>query len=131
MVSYSQLDTSSISQSRFSGGASACVTAGRLAAADPNLRILVLEAGPHTNGLPDHQQPARYLTHLRPGSKTMTFHAAKPSEELAGRSVIIPCAHCVGGGSSVNCKPSRHRYGPVYLLIVRFASHDVHSGIRF
>lgn len=30
------------------GGASACVIAGRLAAADPGLKILVIEAGPPT-----------------------------------------------------------------------------------
>ena len=77
--------------------------AGRLAAADPSLRLLVLEAGPHTRGLDAHRQPARYSTHLHPNSKTATFNVSKPIEELGGRTVVIPSPHCVGGGSSINC----------------------------
>ena len=76
--------------------------AGRLAAADPSLRLLVLEAGPHTRGLDAHRQPARYPIHLHPTSKTATFNVSKPIEELGDRTVVVPSAHCVGGGSSIN-----------------------------
>ncbi|KAG1904334.1 uncharacterized protein F5891DRAFT_1184545 [Suillus fuscotomentosus] len=37
------------------GGTTACVVAGRLAAYDPSLRILILEAGQHTLNKPIHQ----------------------------------------------------------------------------
>jgi alcohol oxidase len=84
------------------GGTTSCVIAGRLAAADPSLKILILEAGPHTRGLAEHRQPARFLTHLNSTSKTVTFNQAKPSEHVAGRSVVVSCGRCVGGGSSVN-----------------------------
>lgn len=85
------------------GGASGCVVAGRLAAADPSLKILVVEAGPHTRDDVMHTQPARYLTHLRPGSTTVKFNVGKESPHLGGRSAVVPCGQCLGGGSSVNC----------------------------
>lgn len=88
------------------GGTSSCLIASRLADADPTLRILVVEAGPHTQENLAHVQPARYLHHLAPDSKTVTFVVANPEKELGGRQTIVPCGHCVGGGSSVNCKRS-------------------------
>ncbi|KAL0955056.1 hypothetical protein HGRIS_003974 [Hohenbuehelia grisea] len=84
------------------GGTAACVTAGRLAAAHPSLKILLVEAGPHTRDLQEHVQPARYMSNLFPGSKVFTFHAAQPSEHVGGRSIVVPVGKCVGGGSSVN-----------------------------
>ncbi|KAF7340007.1 GMC oxidoreductase [Mycena venus] len=84
------------------GGTSGCLIAGRLATADPSLRILVLEAGEHMRGLVAHIQPARYLSHLAPTSTTATFHVSKPSQNLGGRSLVTPSARCVGGGSSIN-----------------------------
>ncbi|EIN08874.1 alcohol oxidase [Punctularia strigosozonata HHB-11173 SS5] len=84
------------------GGTAAGVIAGRLAAADSNLRILVLEAGPHTRDQLIHTQPARYLAHLAPTSTTVRFYVGKPSEHLGGRQVVVPCGACLGGGSSVN-----------------------------
>jgi len=86
------------------GGTSACVVAGRLAAADPTLRILVIEAGSSTQGDLAHIQPARYAGHLLPDSKTVKFFTANPSEALGGRSVVVPTGQCIGGGSSVNCE---------------------------
>ncbi|KIY51711.1 alcohol oxidase [Fistulina hepatica ATCC 64428] len=84
------------------GGTAACVTAGRLAAADPSLKILLIESGEHTKGLDTHSQPARYFSHLGPTSKTVTFNIGRPSEHLGGRSLVTPSGRCVGGGSSVN-----------------------------
>ncbi|KAI0830227.1 alcohol oxidase-like protein [Trametes gibbosa] len=85
-----------------SGGTCGCIIAGRLAAADSSISILVLEAGPPTGNNPLHVQPARYLYHLRPESTTVRFHVGKESAALAGRAPIIPVGQCVGGGSSVN-----------------------------
>ncbi|KAJ3806589.1 hypothetical protein EV368DRAFT_76416 [Lentinula lateritia] len=84
------------------GGTAACVAAGRLASANPALRILVLEAGEHTKYEDSHVQPGRYFGHLSPASTTLDFHVGKPSKSLAGRSLVIPSGRCIGGGSSVN-----------------------------
>lgn len=84
------------------GGTTACITAGRLAKADPSLRILVLEAGPHTKDKIEHITPGRFYTHLAPGSNTTSFHVSKPSDAVGGRSIVVHTARCVGGGSSVN-----------------------------
>ncbi|KAI0065693.1 alcohol oxidase-like protein [Artomyces pyxidatus] len=84
------------------GGTAAGVIAGRLAVADPTLRILILEAGPPTHNIPIHTQPARFFNHLLPTSTTVRFHTSKPSAAVGGREVVVPCGQCVGGGSSVN-----------------------------
>lgn len=84
------------------GGATACVVAGRLAEADPSLKILILEAGPHTREVETHIQPARYFSNLARGGETFTYHVGKPSKSLNGRSPIVPCGRALGGGSSVN-----------------------------
>ncbi|KAJ7357002.1 GMC oxidoreductase-domain-containing protein [Mycena albidolilacea] len=83
-------------------GTTGSLIAGRLASADPSLRILILEAGEHTRGLAAHIQPARYLSHLAPTSTTVTFNVSEPSQNLGGRPLITPSARCVGGGSSIN-----------------------------
>ncbi len=35
-------------------------------------------------------------------SKTATFYESRASEWLGGRKAIVPCAHVLGGGSSIN-----------------------------
>lgn len=35
-------------------------------------------------------------------SKTASFYHSRPSEWLDGRRAIVPCAHVLGGGSSIN-----------------------------
>ncbi|KAJ7455243.1 GMC oxidoreductase-domain-containing protein [Mycena galericulata] len=84
------------------GGATGCVVAGRLAAADPSLKILIIEAGKHTKDVSTHTQPARYFANLASGGETFTYHVTKPSEALGNRPSIIPAGKGVGGGSSVN-----------------------------
>ncbi|KAK0201048.1 GMC oxidoreductase-domain-containing protein [Desarmillaria ectypa] len=84
------------------GGTTACIVAGRLTKADPNLKILILEAGPTTKDKIEHIQPGRYITHVAPDSKTMQFYESKASEHMAGRGLVVPSARCVGGGASVN-----------------------------
>jgi hypothetical protein len=39
---------------------------------------------------------------MRP-TETFTFHVAKPSPALHNRSLVVPTARALGGGSSVNC----------------------------
>ena len=85
------------------GGTAACVVAGRLAAADANLRVLLLEAGPTTYNGPTHTQPLRFLSHLAPGSRTTRVHVSQPSAALGDRTTIVHCGQCLGGGGSINC----------------------------
>ncbi|KAH8093163.1 GMC oxidoreductase-domain-containing protein [Cristinia sonorae] len=84
------------------GGTAACLIAGRLAAADSSLKILVVEAGPHTLNDPAHYQPARFFDHLNPSRNTMKFIMANPEKVPPGRVVATTAGQCVGGGSSVN-----------------------------
>ncbi|KAG7451315.1 uncharacterized protein BT62DRAFT_415588 [Guyanagaster necrorhizus] len=85
------------------GSTGGCVTAGRLAAADPSLKILVLEAEPHIRDAPDHIQPARYFSYLVLAKETFTFHVGKPCKSIFRPSPIVPSEKCVGVGSGVNC----------------------------
>ena len=87
------------------GGSAACTTVTRIARASPALRILVLEAGPHTKNDDAFVIPGQFFLHLCPivANKAMAFHSAtKPSQYLADRKVVVSAANCVGGGSSVN-----------------------------
>ncbi|KAE9390926.1 FAD/NAD(P)-binding domain-containing protein [Gymnopus androsaceus JB14] len=83
------------------GGTTACIVAGRLAQADPSLKILIIEAGSHTEDLHNHVQPARYLNNLGQGH-TFSHHNSIPSDALGGRSICVPTGCCLGGGSAVN-----------------------------
>lgn len=52
------------------GGTAACVAAGRLAAANPDLKIMLIEGGGDNYENPTIRNPALYLSHLTPDSKT-------------------------------------------------------------
>ncbi|KAJ7751464.1 alcohol oxidase-like protein [Mycena metata] len=84
------------------GGTAGCITASRLAAAFPNLSILVLESGPSTKDKKEHIQPGHLIAHVLPNAKTMQHVISQPSEHVGGRRLDISTGHCVGGGSSVN-----------------------------
>ncbi|KAN0140567.1 hypothetical protein V8E53_001776 [Lactarius tabidus] len=84
------------------GGTAACVVASRLATADANLRILLLEAGPTTYNDPAHTQPVSFLNHLAPGSRTVREYVSRPSAALGGRTTTVPIGQCFGGSGSVN-----------------------------
>ncbi|KAI9435619.1 alcohol oxidase-like protein [Lactarius psammicola] len=84
------------------GGTAACVIASRLAAADADLRVLLLEAGPTTYNDPAHTQPLNFLGHFAPGSRTSRAHVSQPSAALGGRTTVVPCGQCLGGGGSIN-----------------------------
>src|SRR6267154_6422254 len=81
------------------GGTTACVVAGRLAASDSSLKILILEGGQHTLNEPAYVQPYRYLGNKGSGK---TVYVGNPSPRLNGRTPSVSCGHCVGGGSCVN-----------------------------
>ena len=73
--------------------------AGRLSAADSDLRILVLEGGSLTYNNPAHGQPARFFLYLH---RVRAVHVSRPSAVLGDLSVLVPCVPCLGG-ESVNC----------------------------
>ena len=52
------------------GGTAACVAAGRLAKGNPDLKILLVEGGPNNHNNPTVTNPAVFLSHLAPDSKT-------------------------------------------------------------
>ncbi|CAE6402737.1 unnamed protein product [Rhizoctonia solani] len=84
------------------GGTAACVAAGRLAKANPELNILLVEQGSNNYLEPNVVTPAVFLSHLAPGSKTAVFWQGNKSDALNGRSPIVPSGRILGGGSSIN-----------------------------
>ena len=84
------------------GGLTACVVAGRLAEADRNLSILVIEQGKNNYGIPDVVHPALYPRNLFPSSGLTLFWQGNKSPLLNDRSPIVPSGGTLGGGSSIN-----------------------------
>jgi len=87
------------------GGPAGCVTAGRLARADPNLQVLLLEAGANNNDDPWVYRPGVYVKNMqRDGvnDKATFYTDTEASPHLRGRKSIVPCANILGGGSSIN-----------------------------
>jgi choline dehydrogenase-like flavoprotein len=84
------------------GGTAACVIAGRLAEADPNLSILMIEHGPNNFGVPTVVHPALCLHALMPTSNATIFYKAVKEHQLADRELVVPSGGTLGGGSSIN-----------------------------
>ncbi len=84
------------------GGTAACIVASRLADADPNLSILVIEQGKNNYEVPTVVHPLFYLAHLVPGNQTAIFYKGNRAERLGDREPIVPSGGILGGGSSIN-----------------------------
>ncbi|KAJ3518992.1 hypothetical protein NMY22_g13408 [Coprinellus aureogranulatus] len=87
------------------GGAAGSVAAGRLAAANPGLRVLVLEAGPHSLDVDTYVQPVRYVSNLlntNKIAKNFSLHVSQPTAAVGNRPIVFPTGRVLGGGSSVN-----------------------------
>ncbi|KAI8665201.1 hypothetical protein LRP88_12764 [Fusarium phalaenopsidis] len=84
------------------GGTAGCIVAARLAEADPNLSILVIEGGQNNHNVPQVVYPALYLSHLKPTSKATLFYKSAKADQLAGREVVVASGGTLGGGSSIN-----------------------------
>ncbi|KAH9901808.1 alcohol oxidase [Xylariomycetidae sp. FL2044] len=84
------------------GGTAGCVVAARLAEADPNLSVLVIESGPNGAGNPLVDYPALFLGNLAPTSTTAAFHKSKASPFVANREIFVPTSAVLGGGSAIN-----------------------------
>lgn len=79
-----------------------CVVAGRLANLDHNLQVLLIEGGENNLNNPWVFRPGIYPRNMKLDSKTASFYYSRPSEWLDGRRAVVPCAHILGGGSSIN-----------------------------
>ncbi|CZS97449.1 probable alcohol oxidase [Rhynchosporium graminicola] len=84
------------------GGSCGCVVAGRLANLDHNLQVLLIEGGESNLNNPWVFRPGIYPRNMKLDSKTASFYYSRPSEWLGGRKAVVPCAHILGGGSSIN-----------------------------
>jgi alcohol oxidase len=87
------------------GGPAGCVVAGRLAYADPNLQVMLIEGGNNNRDDPWVYRPGIYQRNMqRDGinDKATFYTDTMQSSYLRGRQSIVPCANILGGGSSIN-----------------------------
>ncbi|KAF8599079.1 putative methanol oxidase [Ceratobasidium sp. AG-I] len=86
------------------GGPAGCVVAGRLAKADPNLQVMLIEYGQNNIDDPLVSTPCVYPRNMRllESDKAHFYYDTNKSECLRGRKTIVPCAKVLGGGSSIN-----------------------------
>ncbi|KFY79231.1 hypothetical protein V499_01735 [Pseudogymnoascus sp. VKM F-103] len=84
------------------GGTASCIIAARLAEADPNLSILVIEGGANNYNVASVIYPALFLQNLAPNSTTAIFYKGNKAKQLADREPIVPSGGILGGGSSIN-----------------------------
>ncbi|KAL1746376.1 GMC oxidoreductase-domain-containing protein [Schizophyllum fasciatum] len=87
------------------GGPAGCVVAGRLAYADPNLKVMLIEGGANNRDDPWVYRPGIYVKNMqRDGvnNKATFYTDTMKSSHLRGRRSIVPCANILGGGSSIN-----------------------------
>ncbi|KAG8686344.1 hypothetical protein FRC08_012550, partial [Ceratobasidium sp. 394] len=99
------------------GGTAACAAAGRLAASNPGLEILLIEQGPNNLNEPTVFTPALVLVHLAPESRNtyvldssqysnplteafgLVCSGRETSDKINGRGPIVPAGGVLGGGS--------------------------------
>lgn len=87
------------------GGPAGSVVAGRLAYADPTLKVMLIEGGANNRDDPWVYRPGIYVRNMqRDGiNDKATFYVdTQKSSHLRGRRSIVPCANILGGGSSIN-----------------------------
>ncbi|KAJ3523656.1 hypothetical protein NM688_g8691 [Phlebia brevispora] len=87
------------------GGPAGCVVAGRLAYADPNLKVMLIEGGANNRDDPWVYRPGIYVRNMQRNGindKATFYTDTMESSYLRGRRSIVPCANILGGGSSIN-----------------------------
>ncbi len=80
-------------------GSAGCVLANRLSA-DPQVRVLLLEAGGSDKSLL-YRMPAGFFALMKTGQGNWNFESV-PQPELGGRRMYFPRGKVLGGSSSVN-----------------------------
>ena len=84
------------------GGTAACVAAGRLAASDSSLSILIIERGKNNLNEPTIRTPALLGANMLPTSQFNLFYHTEKEPQLKDRSQAIAAGGVLGGGSSIN-----------------------------
>ncbi|KAI0597030.1 alcohol oxidase-like protein [Biscogniauxia sp. FL1348] len=84
------------------GGTAGCVVASRLADADPELSVLLIEYGQNNDGNPLVSNPLLWRAHLQPGSGTNMYYMGKKESQLGDRGIAVAAGGILGGGSSIN-----------------------------
>ncbi|KAK0635975.1 GMC oxidoreductase [Bombardia bombarda] len=84
------------------GGTAGCIVAGRLAAADPDLSILLIEWGADNYNNPIVANPVFFSSNFVPENKTAIFYQSTRQPQLANRDPIVHSGGTLGGGSSIN-----------------------------
>ncbi|KAJ3891998.1 GMC oxidoreductase-domain-containing protein [Lentinula edodes] len=87
------------------GGPAGCVVAGRLAYADPNLKVMLIEGGANNRDDPWVYRPGIYVRNMQQdgiNDKATFYKDTMASSYMRGRQSIVPCANILGGGSSIN-----------------------------
>lgn len=84
------------------GGSAGCVVASSLAEADPNLSILLVEAGRNNEDIPSVIHPALFVHNLIPSTGTAIHWKSKATASVVNRNIIVQSGGVLGGGSSIN-----------------------------
>ncbi|KAK0652390.1 GMC oxidoreductase-domain-containing protein [Cercophora newfieldiana] len=84
------------------GGSAGCIVAGRLAAADTTLHVLLVEGGRDNYNVPSVVHAALGPQNLLPENKMAIFYKTVREDQLAGREMVVPSGGVLGGGSSIN-----------------------------
>ncbi|KAJ7583061.1 GMC oxidoreductase-domain-containing protein [Mycena floridula] len=87
------------------GGPAGCVVAGRLAYADPNLKVMLIEGGANNRDDPWVYRPGIFVKNMQKdgiNDKATFYTDTMASSHMRGRQSIVPCANILGGGSSIN-----------------------------
>jgi choline dehydrogenase-like flavoprotein len=82
------------------GGSGGCVVASRLAAAEPQATVLVIEAGPDGRGVTQVVDPPQWTRLL--GTSLDWGYSYAPSPAVAGQRIGIPRGKVLGGCSAIN-----------------------------
>ncbi|KAH9928852.1 uncharacterized protein B0H18DRAFT_999054 [Fomitopsis serialis] len=81
------------------GGPAGCVVAGRLAYADPNLKVMLIEGGANNRDDPWVYRPGIYVRNMQNdgvNDKATFYTDTTESPFMRGRRSIVPCANILG-----------------------------------
>ncbi|KAI1081844.1 alcohol oxidase-like protein [Whalleya microplaca] len=84
------------------GGTAGCIVASRLADADPELSILVIESGRDNYNEPTVIHPVLWRGNYAPDNPNVYWHKTPKEKQLSDRESFVQVANLLGGGSSVN-----------------------------